>query len=97
MGYDTVPNDLDGNGKRWSLPLDPHRSLQQCADICNDRSGCTSFEYANGPEEHGACGTYTGGDSNIKEDTNRDQAGSNWFSCIKHQTLQGEIDALMCW
>ena len=76
-GYESVAQDLHGIGKDWSQPkTDPNRSLQQCADICNDRSGCTSFEYHNGPTGHGACGTYTGGNRNIKGDRNRDQAGS---------------------
>ena len=86
-GYDTVAQNLDGSGKKWAQPHpDGHRSLQQCADICNDRIGCTSFEYANGPKEHGACGTYTGDatvKSNIKGNENRDRASSNWFSCVK--------------
>ena len=87
-GYDTVAQNLDGSGKKWAQPHpDGHRTLQQCADICNDRIGCTSFEYANGPQAHGACGTYTGGSSNIKKNENRERAGSKWFSCIKSKIL----------
>ena len=84
LGYYSVDQDLDGTGKEWANPNPvPSRSLQFCADICSHRSGCTSFEYSNGPQEQGACGTYTGGDSNIRENENRTQPGSNWFSCVK--------------
>ena len=82
-GYKIVNQDLDGTGKEWSLPHpDSNRTLQQCADICNARSGCTSFEYANGPDHHGACGTYTGGDSNLGQDKSPDLA-ENWYGCVK--------------
>ena len=84
LGYYSVDEDLDGSGKEWAQPHpDQSRSLQQCADICNNRSGCTSFEHANGPQEQGACGTYTGGVSNIGENENRTQPGSRWFSCVR--------------
>ena len=83
-GYKIVNQDLDGTGKEWSLPHpDSNRTLQQCADICTARSGCTSFEYANGPSSHGACGTYTGGNSNLNGNHNRNSVSSNWYSCIK--------------
>ena len=91
-GYNSVAQDLHGIGKDWSQPkTDPNRNLQQCADICSARSGCTSFEYANGPTDNGACATYTGGDSNIHEDQNRTHPSSNWFSCIK---VPGDEDPL---
>ena len=86
LGYYSVDQDLDGTGKEWAKPsLDSSRSLQHCADICNHRSGCTSFEYANGPHQQGGCGTYTGGDGNIQNQNNenRTQPGSNWFSCVR--------------
>ena len=91
VGYQAIAQDIDGVGKKWAQPHpDPQRSIQQCADICNDRRGCTSFEYHNGPTEHGACGTYTGGNRNIKGDRNRDQAGSKWYSCVKAPALHGQ-------
>ena len=84
LGYTSISEDLKGSGKLWAQPdPDPSRSLQQCTDICNNRSGCTSFEYANGPHQQGACGTYTGGVSNIGENENRTQPGSRWFSCVR--------------
>ena len=83
-GYYSIAENLDGAGKTWVQPItDPTRTLLDCAEICNDTTGCTSFEYANGPDEHGACGWYTGGDSNIKANENRTQANSNWYSCMK--------------
>ena len=84
LGYTPINENLGGSGKLWALPNpDPSRSLQQCADICSDRSGCTSFEY--GPRNMGGCGTYTGGDSNILYDKNenRTHPGSNWISCVR--------------
>jgi len=83
-GYFSIDQNLDGAGKVWSKPH-PHasRTLQQCADICNERDGCTSFEYANGKSETGACGTYNGGSSNIKADEKRKRKESNWYSCMK--------------
>ena len=87
-GYDSIAQDLNGPGKKRAEPdPDPNRSLQQCAAICNDRSGCTGFEYSNGPDMHGKCLTYTGGDSDIKDNLDRDRADSNWFSCIKVPTM----------
>merc|ERR1711884_12504 len=83
-GYYSIAENLDGAGKTWVQPHpDPTRTLLDCADICDDTTGCTSFEYANGPDEHGACGWYNGGDSNIKANENRTQANSNWYSCIR--------------
>ena len=89
-GYKIVAQQLDGAGKEWSQPHpDANRTLQQCADICSDRGGCTSFEFANGPHHHGACGTYTGGDSNLGRDKGAaDLAGLNWYSCVK--CVQGD-------
>ena len=81
LGYTPINENLSGSGMLWALPNpDPSRTLQQCADICNNRSGCTSFEYANGPHQQGGCGTYTGGDSNIDKNVNRCGSGSNWIS-----------------
>jgi len=88
-GYSSIEENLDGAGKVWSQPhpasptSEAARSLEQCADICTQRDGCTSFEYANGPLHKGACGTYTGGSSNIMGDEDRKETNSNWYSCVK--------------
>lgn len=85
-GYDSVNENLDGEGKVWSLPHPkPDRTLQECANLCSTRDGCTGFEYANGENEHGACGTYTAGDDNLKDNENRKRATSNWYSCVKQE------------
>jgi len=82
-GYSAIDQNLDGTGKVWSQPHpDASRTIEDCAAICNDRSGCTGFEFAAGPSEHGACGTYTGGSSNIRGDEGRTSVGSNWRSCM---------------
>jgi len=92
-GYQGIPNNLDGEGKEWAQPHpDSSRTAEECASICNAREGCTSFEYAKGASETGACGTYTGGDSNVFSDENRLDAGSNWISCVKAQAPVAEID-----
>ena len=73
------------SGKEWSQPHpSASRTIQECADICNQRSGCTGFEYAEGESEHGACGTYTGwGGTNKQKDEKRLAKNSNWRSCVK--------------
>mmetsp|Transcript_31556 Transcript_31556/g.50337 ORF Transcript_31556/g.50337 Transcript_31556/m.50337 type:complete len:688 (-) Transcript_31556:155-2218(-) len=92
-GYQGIPNNLDGEGKEWAQPHpDSSRTAEECASICNAREGCTSFEYAKGASDTGACGTYTGGDSNVFSDENRLDAGSNWISCVKAQAPVAEID-----
>jgi len=88
MGYYSIKENLDGPGEVWGQPNpDPVRSIHQCAATCNARLGCTSFEYANGPFQHGACGTYTGGNSNIKKDEGRTNKDANWYSCMKLDPL----------
>ena len=78
LGYYSIDQNLSGLGWELAQPYtDPSRSLQDCADICNHRSGCTSFKYH---PRWTICNTYTGGDSNIM---NRSQSGSNWFSCVR--------------
>ena len=82
-GYESDSRELGGAypDQKWTIPYPG--SLQGCADVCNNREGCTSFAYANGPKKHGACGTYTGGDSNLGKEAGRKRADSDWFSCIK--------------
>jgi len=83
-GYTAISQNLDGKGKFWSKPHPlESRTKDDCAKICDSRSGCTGFEYAEGADETGACGTYTGGDSNVMKDEGRLQIGSNWKSCQK--------------
>lgn len=87
LGYKAISQDLDGDGQLWASPNpDPQRTLENCASICNTRDGCTSLEFAEGPIDHGACGTYTGGASNIGSESNRLAHNSNWRSCVKTTT-----------
>jgi len=82
-GYTAIDQNLDGTGKVWSQPHpDPSRTIEDCAAICNARTGCTGFEFAAGASEHGACGTYTGGRGNVRGDERRTSDGSNWRSCL---------------
>merc|ERR1711966_379633 len=83
-GYTAIQYNLDGTGKVWSQPHpEPSRTVAACGHICDARTGCTGFEYAEGPSEHGACGTYTGGQDNVHADEGRLNEGSNWRSCLK--------------
>ena len=83
-GYDAVSEDVGGTGKEWAQPHpDSSRTINDCASICDERQGCTGFEFAEGDLETGACGTYTGGDGNKQNDEGRLDSDSNWRSCIK--------------
>ena len=82
-GYYAVSEDLDGTGKEWAQPHpDSSRTIDDCASICDERQGCTGFEFAEGDSETGSCGTYTGGHENRQNDAGRLDSDSNWRSCI---------------
>ena len=74
-GYHQITENLDGEGKDFSFP---GQGVENCAEACNQRSGCTSFEYNHGGNENYKCGTYNGGNNNIVG-TQLEQ----WTSCIK--------------
>jgi hypothetical protein len=81
-GFTAVPNNLDGTGKLWAT-LDSERTLEQCGQICFDRTGCTSFEFFAGPGIYtGFCGTYTGGIDNIQAA----YSAEGWQSCIVNES-----------
>jgi len=77
-GFDAISNNLDGEGKKWASDKSS-RTVQECANICKDRYGCTGFEYN---EKNGGCGTYTGGSINVQQDEGRLYAASEWRSCL---------------
>jgi hypothetical protein len=78
-GYDAIDENLDGEGKEWSNH-DASRTIEDCAQICDERSGCTAFEYKTGG--FGSCGTYTAGTDNIQDDEDRTDPSSTWRSCV---------------
>ena len=90
-GYISISENLDhSNGniaahydddKEFAEP-DANRTVQQCAEICNERWGCTGFEYGNGEDVRGECVTYRYGYRNVKEYENRNHEGSEWYSCV---------------
>ena len=86
-GYDAVSEDLGGTGQEWAQPNpDSSRTISDCASICDERQGCTGFEFAEGDFWIiGSCGTYTGGDGNKLDDDGRLRldSASAWRSCIK--------------
>jgi len=87
-GYNGISQNLDGSGKEFVQPhSDSSRTIQDCANVCSSRQGCTSFEFAIGNTETGACITYTGGDSNVRNDENRLSQDASWRSCVK-ETLR---------
>ena len=53
--------------------------MSDCADKCNARDGCSSFEYNHSGSENYQCSTYIDGDG---ETLNHDH-GSEWTNCIK--------------
>ena len=92
-GYISISENLDGldcrpsqnnycvDDKEWAKP-DENRTVQQCAEICNERWGCTGFEYGNGEDVRGECATYRYGYRNVREYENRNHEGSEWYSCV---------------
>ena len=75
-GYVLTGSNLGGESKRFSYP---GRGVAKCAKACNERPGCTSFEYNHGGAENYKCATYAKGDKNIE------QGGQlqGWTSCLK--------------
>ena len=72
-GYHFTASNLSGEGKNFSYPGE---GVANCAKVCNERPGCTSFEYNH---EDYKCGTYTGGDKNTQESVQNE----GWTSCLK--------------
>ena len=64
--------------------------IGNCEAACNDRSGCTAFEYNHAGEENYKCGTYTGDWSDIVTTNTGGNAWSTegyqrstWTTCYK--------------
>ena len=85
-GYKYVKFDLDGVGK-WIFK--PGKGIENCRKECDNRAGCTSFEYDHDGNQNYECKTYIDGDNNLR--TNDQGAGRT--SCIKIQ--QGSL-AMFC-
>jgi len=85
-GYTAIAQNLDGAGKVVA-PSNEWRTIENCADFCNSRSGCTSFEFgAPGRHHQGDCITYTGGQGNYRNTEDRLGLWANWRSCVKMPT-----------
>lgn len=88
-GFVSTSYNLDGEGKIWHFNgRDSSRSAEDCADICLNRVGCTSFEYASSGSYVGSCATYTHAQQNIRADENRHlwnemQGDTAWRSCLR--------------
>ena len=82
-GYNKIQSALEGDSKNTSKP---GQGIEKCKAECDDREGCTSFEYNHTGEEEYECKTYTNGDGDVV--STRAQ-GYHWTSCISH--IQGII------
>ena len=79
-GYRYSTLDLSGADNLESFP---GQGIENCANTCNARKGCTSFEYNHAGNDNYYCGTYTAGDSNVQKGNQSPQ----WTSCIKGITI----------
>lgn len=82
-GFTYTSKGLGGSTKEFTTPGE---GIENCRKACLSRSGCTGFEYNHGGEEEYKCGTYTGGDANIEEGSQK----SSWTSCILDGLKAGE-------
>ena len=67
---------MDGVGKEFTSPGE---GVENCKAVCNERIGCTGFEYNESGSQNYGCGTYTGGDSNLQG-----AQVEGWISCVKN-------------
>ena len=82
-GFLNLPQDLHGTSQDFTSGSG---SIENCEQACENRSGCTGFEYNHGGDENFKCGTYTGGDSDILSNNSWSSDGyqkSTWTTCIK--------------
>lgn len=78
-GYQFTTLDVEGpdSDKEWTYPGE---GIENCANECNQREGCTSFEYNHEGNWDYRCATFTGGQSNlygVREKTHLD-----WQTCV---------------
>ena len=67
---------MDGEGKQFTSP---GKGVEKCRDTCDQRVGCTGFEYNRSGSENYKCATFTGGDNNLKSNVKVE----GWISCVK--------------
>merc|ERR1711874_276825 len=86
-GFKNIANDLNGSQEFTELGAE---DITKCEAACNDRSGCTAFEFNHAGEENYKCGTYTGGVSDIltintggNSWSTEGYQKSTWTSCYK--------------
>ena len=86
-GFKNIANDLNGSQEFTELG---EADITKCEAACNDRSGCTAFEFNHAGEENYKCGTYTGGVSDIltintggNSWSTEGYQKSTWTSCYK--------------
>jgi DNA-binding protein H-NS len=81
-------NGAKDTDKRWA-PRNKARTVEDCAQICANRLGCTSFEFFFEARAglKGHCGTYIGGESNIKA---RKQS-RGWRGCLADIADEPEV------
>ena len=84
-GYSKVAYDLNGGGK---MVYHAGHNTQDCAKKCNERSGCTAYEFNKGGNDDYKCITYTAEPSSLHGDEHQQFTG--WASCIKDRVAQGQ-------
>merc|ERR1712038_1502703 len=89
-GYDAIPEDLRFEGEKWYPAETIETIFDSCTAHCNERQGCTGFEYGVVHDEWAqykageyVCATYTGGDGNKVYNDCRLSLSSKWRSCMK--------------
>ena len=84
-GYGKIAYDLNGGGK---MVYHAGHNTQDCAKKCNERSGCTAYEFNKGGNDDYKCITYTAEPSSLHGDEHQQFTG--WASCIKDRVAQGQ-------
>ena len=89
-GYDAIPEDLRFEGEKWYPAETIETIIDTCTAHCNERQGCTRFEYGPVHDAWGqynagdyACANFIGGDSNKANNECRTSLSSKWRSCMK--------------
>ena len=73
-GFSWTNLKLDGASKDWSTPA---KNIGECAAACSTRAGCTAFRFKKGGAQRQVCGTFTGGNADL-----RTAQKDPWVSCF---------------
>jgi len=76
-GYFSTKFNIGGKGMVKSFHV---KGMEKCAKLCDDRSGCTGYEWNHSGTSSFGCYTYTAGAKNVETKTQ----SSSWTTCIKN-------------